>query len=92
LGRDKHLRAADFFDVATYPEIKFVSTRVEKKGKDKFVLHGDFTMKALPNRFLSRLHNRRNVEVAATRVASSAHAHNRRDFTHVRQRASRGRF
>jgi len=46
-GRDKHLRAADFFDVATHPEIKFVSTRVEKKGKDKFVLHGDFTMKGV---------------------------------------------
>jgi polyisoprenoid-binding protein YceI len=45
--RDKHLRTADFFDAATYPEIKFVSTRVEKKGKDKFVLHGDFTMKGV---------------------------------------------
>ncbi|HXG84687.1 MAG TPA: YceI family protein [Pyrinomonadaceae bacterium] len=46
-GRDKHLRTADFFDVATYPEIKFVSTRVEKKGKDKYILHGDFTMKGV---------------------------------------------
>lgn len=46
-GRDKHLRTADFFDAPTHPEIKFVSTRVEKKGKDKFILHGDFTMKGV---------------------------------------------
>ena len=45
--RDKHLRAADFFDVATYPEIKFISTKIEKKGKDKFILHGDFTMRGV---------------------------------------------
>lgn len=46
-GRDRHLRTPDFFDAPTFPEIKFASTRVEKKGKDKFVLHGDFTMKGV---------------------------------------------
>ena len=46
-GRDKHLRTPDFFDAPTHPEIKFASTRVEKKGKDKFILHGDFTMKGV---------------------------------------------
>lgn len=31
--RDKHLKTADFFDAATYPEIKFISTKIEKKAK-----------------------------------------------------------
>ncbi|HKS41938.1 MAG TPA: YceI family protein [Blastocatellia bacterium] len=42
--RDKHLRSADFFDVERYPEITFKSTRIEKKGKDDFIAHGDFTL------------------------------------------------
>ena len=42
-NRDKHLRTADFFEVAKYPEMTFKSTRVERKGKDRYVLHGDFT-------------------------------------------------
>ena len=41
--RDDHLKTADFFDVAKYPEITFVSKRVEKSGK-QFVAHGTFTM------------------------------------------------
>ena len=42
-ARDNHLRTADFFEVAKYPEIAFVSKRVEKKGKD-YILTGDFSM------------------------------------------------
>lgn len=45
-GRDNHLRTADFFDVAQFPEVKFKSTKVEKKGNGH-VLHGDFTMKGV---------------------------------------------
>ena len=45
--RDKHLRTADFFEVAKYPEMTFKSTRVERKGKDRYVLHGDFTLKGV---------------------------------------------
>lgn len=45
--RDKHLRTADFFDAAKYPEMTFKSTRVERKGGDKYVLHGDFTLKGV---------------------------------------------
>jgi polyisoprenoid-binding protein YceI len=41
--RDKHLRSADFFDVAKYPEVKFVSSSIEKR-PDGFVAHGTFTM------------------------------------------------
>ena len=45
-GRDNHLRSADFFDVAKFPEMTFKSTKVEKTGKG-YVLHGDFTLKGV---------------------------------------------
>jgi polyisoprenoid-binding protein YceI len=45
--RDDHLRSADFFEVAKYPEMTFKSTRIEKKGKDSFIAHGTFTLKGV---------------------------------------------
>jgi polyisoprenoid-binding protein YceI len=42
-GRDNHLRSADFFDAEKYPEITFVSERIEKKD-DRFLAHGTLTM------------------------------------------------
>lgn len=45
-GRDNHLRTKDFFEVETYPEMKFKSTRVEKKGNG-WMLTGDLTMKGV---------------------------------------------
>ncbi len=45
--RNAHLRTADFFDIAKYPEMTFKSTRVERKGKDGYVLHGDLTLKGV---------------------------------------------
>jgi polyisoprenoid-binding protein YceI len=45
--RNAHLRTADFFDVEKYPEMNFKSTRVERRGKDGYVLHGDFTLKGV---------------------------------------------
>ena len=44
-ARNAHLRTADFFDATKYPEMTFKSTRVERKAKDQYVLHGDFTLK-----------------------------------------------
>jgi len=46
-ARDKHLRTADFFEVAKYPELTFKSSRVERKGKDRYVLYGDLTIKGV---------------------------------------------
>ena len=43
--RDAHLRSADFFDVEKYPEMRFVSSAVEKKGEDSYQLKGDLTIK-----------------------------------------------
>lgn len=45
-GRDNHLRTADFFDVKTYPEMTFTSTRIEKKGIG-WTVTGDLTMKGV---------------------------------------------
>jgi polyisoprenoid-binding protein YceI len=42
-ARDNHLRTADFFDVAKYPEITFQSSRIEKHEK-QFIAVGAFTM------------------------------------------------
>ena len=42
--RDDHLRGADFFDAATYPEIVFSSTSIERDG-DAYRIHGDLTIR-----------------------------------------------
>ena len=43
--RDGHLRTNDFLDIATYPEITFVSTAAELKDEDTVALTGDLTIK-----------------------------------------------
>jgi polyisoprenoid-binding protein YceI len=42
--RDDHLRSADFFDVAKYPTMIFVSKKVVVAGPDKLKVTGDFTL------------------------------------------------
>jgi len=43
--RDGHLKAPDFFDVATYPEIKFVLSKVENVDADgSYNIQGEMTM------------------------------------------------
>jgi len=44
-GRDKHLRAADFFDVEKHPNITFQSTKVTDLHGNKGKLHGNLTMR-----------------------------------------------
>lgn len=43
--RDGHLRSADFFDVETYPEVRFVSTAIERADAETFSVTGDLTIK-----------------------------------------------
>ena len=43
--RDAHLRSPDFFDVDTYPTIRFKSKRVERTNDDTGKLIGDLTIK-----------------------------------------------
>jgi len=42
--RDDHLRSADFFDVAKYPTMTFVSKKVAKAGNNKLNVTGDLTL------------------------------------------------
>lgn len=42
--RDEHLRSADFFDVAKYPTMTFVSKKVAKAAKGKLKVKGDLTL------------------------------------------------
>lgn len=44
-GRDKHLRSADFFDVANHPALTFKSKRVEAVADGRFKLVGDLTIR-----------------------------------------------
>jgi len=45
--RDEHLRSADFFDVAKYPTITFVSKKIERTGKDTLKVIGDLTIRGV---------------------------------------------
>jgi polyisoprenoid-binding protein YceI len=43
--RDEHLRNADFFETAKYPDITFKSTRILKIDDENYQLFGDLTIK-----------------------------------------------
>jgi polyisoprenoid-binding protein YceI len=43
--RDDHLRSPDFFDVGTFPEIRYQTTRIEPKGENRFVVYGKLTIR-----------------------------------------------
>jgi len=44
-NRDNHLKSPDFFDVAKYPKMTFVSTSIVPLGNNKFTLVGNLTIK-----------------------------------------------
>jgi len=43
--RDNHLQSKDFFNVREFPEIKFASTRIEKKNDSEYIAHGNLTIR-----------------------------------------------
>lgn len=44
--RDGHIKSPDFFDVAKYPQIKFVATKIENVDNDgSYNIHGDLTIR-----------------------------------------------
>jgi polyisoprenoid-binding protein YceI len=45
--RDEHLRGEDFFEVAKFPTIRFVSTKVVATGKNAYAVTGQLTMKGV---------------------------------------------
>lgn len=47
--RDEHLRSADFFDAAEYPELRFVSTKIEALDEDEYRITGNLTIHGVTN-------------------------------------------
>jgi polyisoprenoid-binding protein YceI len=45
--RDNHLKSADFFDVAQFPELSFKSTSVVSSGAGELKVKGDLTIKGV---------------------------------------------
>lgn len=45
--RDKDLQSDKWFDAEKYPQIVFQSTRIERKGPEQFLVHGNLTMKGV---------------------------------------------
>ncbi len=43
--RDNHLKSDDFFNAEAHPHITFESQKVERKGDNEFVLHGQMTIR-----------------------------------------------
>ncbi|MCU4298307.1 YceI family protein [Brevibacterium permense] len=44
-GRDEHLRSADFFDVETYPEIRFVSSAIDEVDEGSYIVTGELSIR-----------------------------------------------
>ena len=45
--RDNHLKSPDFFDTVNHPEMKFVSSSIEKLNDEDFKLKGELTIRGI---------------------------------------------
>ena len=50
--RDGHLKSDDFFNAAQFPQITFVSTKVEKANNERYHLHGNLTIRDITKSIL----------------------------------------
>lgn len=82
--RDDHLRSADFFDVARYPSLTFVSKQVKDVSGNGFTLVGDLTIHGVTKEVdlaVSELSAEIKDPWGNTRKAAKATAQiNRKDF------------
>ena len=46
-ARDDNLRSADFFDAQNFPQLRFRSTRVTPKGRNRLLLEGELEMRGV---------------------------------------------
>ena len=53
--RDKHLRSADFFDVANHPIIRYISKRVELIDEKHARLYGDLTVRGVTQEIILKV-------------------------------------
>ena len=63
--RDNHLRSADFFDVETYPEIRFNSSAIDEVDEGSFIVTGELTIRNMTKTVSvpARAHRRRHRPV-----------------------------
>lgn len=66
-ARDNHLKSADFFDAAKYPELTFKSTSIKKKGKNKYKVTGDLTLHGITKQVTVDMLYRGSVENAMSK-------------------------
>ena len=82
--RDEHLRSADFFDVATYPTMTFVSRTVRRISADQLAITGDLTIRGITREVILDVSNFTQPVVDPSkkvrRGASAVTKINRRDF------------
>jgi polyisoprenoid-binding protein YceI len=53
--RDAHLKSGDFFDVAQYPELRFVGKRLEPRSGTDIDVVGDLTIKGITREVILRV-------------------------------------
>ena len=83
--RDGHLQSKDFFNAEKWPEMKFVSTRFEKKSDKDYIVHGKLTLRdvtkevALPLTIKGRVDNpwKEGYEILGIKIDTSI---NRTDY------------
>lgn len=82
--RDEHLRSPDFFDVAKYPTMTFVSTKVERAGADRLKVTGNLTIKGVTKPVILSVDGPtgeiKSPQGDTRRGASATTAINRQDF------------
>ncbi len=80
--RDAHLRSADFFDVATFPQLTFESTRIQG-APDDFSIDGKLTIHGITRavRLTGSFEGRATDPWGGLRIGYAAHGTiNRKDF------------
>ena len=82
--RDEHLRSADFLDIETYPEVRFVSNAIEAAGEGEFKVHGLLSIRDVsrPITLDLELHGEVDDPMSGTKRAgfSASAAFDREDF------------
>ncbi|MFZ3207714.1 MAG: YceI family protein [Geobacteraceae bacterium] len=79
--RDKHLRSPDFFDVVKFPDMTFVSTKVEAgTNKDKLKVTGNLTIKGVTKEVVLIVEGPNSLLGDRKREATAAATVNRQDF------------
>jgi len=81
--RDTHLRSEDFFAAGRFPSLRFVSTKISKRGETAFDVEGDLTIRdvtkrvVLPVTFLGKAKDPWGQERIAFETETTI---NRKDF------------